>query len=186
MVWVVNDNSFPLMPWNLRFQPVEKQDVESDMRKFDPTQPRDESGKWTSTGGGLASSVWSRVLAKPESERGISINYVGQEPTDGFMVAFQGAWNPVSEADFSDPVKGKKVIADYLRKHVQALAASEKTYLGVWFNTETRTYEFDLSEKISSRSRAIEVGRQREQESAWDVVNSDVVFIGARDMDRQT
>lgn len=177
MVWVKNDDSRAVMPWNLRYEPV---------AKFDPNQPRDESGKWTSMGGALASSVWSNVLAKPESERGISINYVGEEPTDGFMVAFQGAWKPVPEADFADPVKGKKVIADYLKEHGRALGASEKTYLGVWFNTETRTYEFDLSEKISDRQRAIDVGRQREQESAWDVVNSDVVFIGARDMDRQT
>ena len=178
MVWIRTDYVPAIMPWNLRYQPVEK---------FDPNQPRDESGKWTATGAGgmSAGSVWSNVMGKPESERGISINYVGAEPSDGYMVAFEGAWQPIPEADFADPAKGKRALADYLKQHAKSLGSSDKTYLGIWFNTETRTYELDLSDNISDRQRAIDVGRKRQQESAWDVVNMDVVFIGARDTDRQ-
>jgi hypothetical protein len=130
-----------------------------------------------------ASSVFQQVLGKPEDQRGISINIMGKQPTDGYMVAFQGAWQPVPENEFRD--NGKQVIRDYLRKHAQALGGSEKTYMGIWFNTDTRQYEFDLSEQIANKRQAVRVGRTREQEAAWDVKRSEPVFIGARDSDRQ-
>lgn len=129
------------------------------------------------------SSVWQNILAKPENERGISVNIMGKEPADGFMVSFVGAWNPVAEDDFRE--NGRAIIRDYLKQHRDALRASEKTYMGIWFNTDTRQYEFDLSEQIPTKSRAIEVGRERQQEAAWDVVRGELVPIGARDPDRQ-
>jgi hypothetical protein len=129
------------------------------------------------------SSVFQQVMGKPEAERGISINIMGKQPTDGYMVAFQGAWQPVPEQEFRD--NGRQVIRDYLRKHAKALGGSEKTYMGIWFNTDTRQYEFDLSEQITNKRQAVRVGRTREQEAAWDVKRSEPVFIGARDSTRQ-
>lgn len=131
-----------------------------------------------------AGSVFAEVMAKPEESRGISVNIMGEQPKDGYMVAFQGAWQPVPEQEFND--NGRQVIRDYLRKHARSLGQSKKTYMGIWFNTGTRQYEFDLSEQIADRDRAIEVGRTREQEAAWDVAGNEPVFIGARDEARQS
>lgn len=128
-------------------------------------------------------SVFQQVMSKPEDEQGISINIMGKQPTSGYMVAFQGAWQPVPEKEFRD--NGRQVIRDYLRKHSKALGGSEKTYMGIWFNTDTRTYEFDLSEQVMNKRKAISIGRAREQEAAWDVKRNEPVTIGARDADRQ-
>jgi hypothetical protein len=156
-------------------------------KAYDPQQPRAEDGKWTAAGAGSAGlsagTVFDNLLAKPEPERGVSVNIIGEEPTDGFMVAFAGSEMPVSEEEFV--ANGPQVIRDYLRDQRDALAASEKTYMGIWFNEKERRYEFDLSEKVATRDSAISIGRERQQEAAWDVERGELVFIGARDNTRQ-
>jgi hypothetical protein len=210
-VWVRKDDVPGIMPWNLRYEPVVKQEectcwdgyervpgtapCESgscrEIKKHGDHDQKDH-GRWASGSASsdaasretvAPSSVWQKILAKPEDQRGISVNIIGEEPVDGFMVSFVGAWNPVAENDFVRD--GKSIIRDYLKTHRDALGSSNKTYMGIWFNTGTRQYEFDLSEQVPTKSKAIEIGQARQLEAAWDVKREELVPIGARDPARQ-
>lgn len=129
-----------------------------------------------------ARTIAERILAKPAKERGISINVEGSEPKSGYMVAVEGYWKKVGAEQFKRD--GQRIIRDYLRSVRSNVKSNNRLYFGVWFNTETNAYEFDLSENVSTKREAMRLGRERRQEAIWDVKARDGITVGARGPER--
>ena len=125
------------------------------------THDQSSHGNWAkdvSVESGVATSILERVQANG----GLSVNMVdGSEPTGGYMVAKGAKYGSISEAvDFYDPVKGPKILSDYMKKHRNDLATG-KNYLGLWHNTADGKVYLDISENIQDkeRARSLEIGR---------------------------
>ena len=135
------------------------------------THDQKTHGNWakgSTMGEGVATSILERVKANG----GLSVKMTdGSEPTTGYMVAKGTQYGAVVDAaDFYDPEKGPKALADYMKKNKSDLG-SGKNYLGLWHNTEDGKVYLDVSENIQDKERAISAGAKRDQISIWDVAN---------------
>jgi hypothetical protein len=127
-------------------------------------------GNWAT--GGMGAGVADSILSRVRENGGLSVNMVdGSEPTSGYMVAKGAKYGSVVSADdFYDPIKGPKILADYMKKHKKELGGG-KNYLGLWHNKEDGQVYLDVSENIQDRERAISAGQKQDQISIWDVTN---------------
>jgi len=128
-------------------------------------------------GTGLSPSVASDIIRFTQEWGGLSINMVdGSMPTTGYMVAKPPSLGKIVDAvDFNDPVKGPKILSDYMKRHKNDLG-NGKNYLGTWLN-EGKVY-LDVSENIQSKSKATRIGRERNQKAIWDVANLSEIDTG--------
>ena len=128
-------------------------------------------GNWAH-GGGVGSEVAGSVLERVRANGGLSVNMVnGSEPTSGFMVAKGAKFaDKVEAVDFYDPIKGPKILSDFMKRFKSDLATG-KNYLGLWHNKEDGKVYLDVSENIQDRERARTLGAKRDQISIWDVAN---------------
>jgi hypothetical protein len=131
-------------------------------------------GSWAT---GLNPDVASDIVRFTQEWGGLSINMVdGSMPTTGYMVAKPPEFGTIVDAvDFNDPVKGPKILSDYMKRHKNDLG-NGKNYLGTWLN-EGKVY-LDVSENIQSKSRATKIGRERNQLTIWDVANLSEIDTG--------
>jgi hypothetical protein len=131
-------------------------------------------GSWAS---GMGAGVAGKIVQFTQEWGGLSIKMTdGSMPTSGFMVAKPPEYGAVVDAaDFLDPVKGPKILADYMKTHREDLA-SGKNYLGTWLN-EGKVY-LDVSENIQDVAEATKIGRERNQKAIWDVVNLQEIDTG--------
>jgi hypothetical protein len=131
-------------------------------------------GSWAS---GMGAGVAGKITQFTQEWGGLSIKMTdGSMPTSGFMVAKPPEFGAVVDAaDFLDPVKGPKILADYMKTHREDLA-SGKNYLGTWLN-EGKVY-LDVSENIQDVAEATKIGRERNQKAIWDVVNLQEIDTG--------
>lgn len=135
------------------------------------THDQKTHGNWA-TGATMGEGVASSILERVKANGGLSVNMVdGSEPTSGYMVAKGSQYGSIaSEADFYDPVKGPKILADYMKKNKSDLATG-KNYLGLWHNTADGQVYLDISENIQDVDTARTLGAERDQISIWDVAN---------------
>jgi hypothetical protein len=135
------------------------------------THDQKTHGNWA-TGASMGEGVASSILERVKANGGLSVNMVdGSEPTSGYMVAKGSQYGSIaSEADFYDPVKGPKILADYMKKNKSDLATG-KNYLGLWHNTADGQVYLDISENIQDVDTARTLGAERDQISIWDVAN---------------
>jgi hypothetical protein len=119
-------------------------------------------------GQGVAASILERV----KENGGLSVQMIdGSEPTTGYMVAKGSQYGSISSAaDFYDPVKGPKILADYMKKNKADLATG-KNYLGLWHNKDDGNVYLDISENVLDLDDAKQRGSSRDQISIWDVAN---------------
>lgn len=135
------------------------------------THDQKTHGNWA-TGATMGEGVASSILERVKANGGLSVNMVdGSEPTSGYMVAKGSQYGSIASADdFYDPVKGPKILADYMKKNKSDLATG-KNYLGLWHNTADGQVYLDISENIQDVDTARTLGAQRDQISIWDVAN---------------
>ena len=126
---------------------------------------------------GLSPSVASDIVRFTQEWGGLSINMVdGSMPTTGYMVAKPPEFSRiVDEVDFSNPVKGPRILSDYMKTHKNDLG-NGKNYLGTWLN-DSKVY-LDVSENIQELFEAIRRGRERNQKAIWDVANLSEIDTG--------
>ena len=134
------------------------------------THDQKTHGNWAT--GGMGAGVADSILSRVRENGGLSVNMVdGSEPTSGYMVAKGAKYGSVVSADdFYDPIKGPKILADYMKKHKAELGGG-KNYLGLWHNKEDGQVYLDVSENIQDKERAISAGQKQDQISIWDVTN---------------
>lgn len=135
------------------------------------THDQKTHGNWA-TGATMGEGVASSILERVKANGGLSVNMVdGSEPTSGYMVAKGSQYGSIASADdFYDPVKGPKILADYMKKNKSDLATG-KNYLGLWHNTADGQVYLDISENIQDVDTARTLGAERDQISIWDVAN---------------
>jgi GNAT superfamily N-acetyltransferase len=134
------------------------------------THDQKTHGNWAT--GGMGAGVADSILSRVRENGGLSVNMVdGSEPTSGYMVAKGAKYGSVVSADdFYDPIKGPKILADYMKKHKAELGGG-KNYLGLWHNKDDGQVYLDVSENIQDKERAISAGQKQDQISIWDVTN---------------
>ena len=135
------------------------------------THDQSSHGNWA-TGASMGEGVASSILERVKENGGLSVNMVdGSEPTSGYMVAKGSQYGSIAtEADFYDPIKGPKILADYMKKNKSDLATG-KNYLGLWHNKDDGKVYLDISENIQNVDTARTLGAKRDQISIWDVAN---------------
>jgi hypothetical protein len=153
------------------------------MEKFNPNH--DEAGRFSS-GTGMGAGVAQSILERVKAHGGLSVKMTdGSEPTTGYMVAKGTQYGvTVSAADFYDPTKGPKILADYMKKNKSDLGTG-KNYLGLWHNTEDGNVYLDVSQNIQNKGEAISAGRSRDQISIWDVANFAEIQTGGTGVTKQ-
>lgn len=131
-------------------------------------------GAWSTK---LNPDVASDIIRFTQEWGGLSINMVdGSMPTSGYMVAKPPEFSRiVDEVDFSNPVKGPKILSDYMKTHKNDLG-NGRNYLGTWLN-DSKVY-LDVSENIQELFEAIRRGRERNQKAIWDVANLSEIDTG--------
>jgi hypothetical protein len=131
-------------------------------------------GSWSTK---LNPEVASDIVRFTQEWGGLSINMVdGSMPTTGYMVAKPPEFGRiVDEIDFINPVKGPKILSDYMKTHKNDLG-NGKNYLGTWLN-ESKVY-LDVAENIQELFEAIRLGKERNQKAIWDVANLDEIDTG--------
>lgn len=135
------------------------------------THDQKTHGNWA-TGASMGEGVASSILERVRENGGLSVNMVdGSEPTSGYMVAKGSQYGSIAtEADFYDPIKGPKILADYMKNNKSDLATG-KNYLGLWHNKADGQVYLDISENIQNVDTARTLGAKRDQISIWDVAN---------------
>ena len=153
------------------------------IEKFNPNH--DDHGRFSS-GSGMGAGVAQSILDRVKENGGLSVNMVdGSEPTSGYMVAAGTQYGAtVSAADFYDPIKGPKILADYMKKNKSDLGTG-KNYLGLWHNTEDGNVYLDVSQNIQDKGEAISAGQARDQISIWDVANFAEIQTGGTGVTKQ-
>jgi hypothetical protein len=134
-------------------------------------------GNWAT--GGVSRTLTQSVLDRVKANGGLSVNMRdGSEPTKGYMVASPVKKAPVVDADdFYDPIKGRKILGDFVKANKKDLGGGKK-YLGLWHNKEDNKVYLDVSENVQDKGTATRLGRQRNQISIWDVVNFEEIGTG--------
>jgi hypothetical protein len=134
-------------------------------------------GNWAT--GGVSSGLTQSVLDRVRTNGGLSVNMRnGSEPSSGYMVASPVKKAPIVDADdFYDPIKGRKILGDFVKANKSTLGSGKK-YLGLWHNKEDNKVYLDVSENVQDKARAVQLGRERNQISIWDVVNFDEIQTG--------
>jgi hypothetical protein len=131
-------------------------------------------GAWSTK---LNPDVASDIVRFTQEWGGLSINMVdGSMPISGYMVAKPPEFGRiVDEVDFVNPVKGPKILSDYMKTHKNDLG-NGRNYLGTWLN-DSKVY-LDVSENIQELFEAIRRGRERNQKAIWDVANLSEIDTG--------
>jgi len=161
--------------------------------KYSEEEPRDDHGRWTSTGGGGSgggsgeggsrsgrgpvdpSEIGSRAFSDLASG-GFTIHpYRGTRPTTGYQVAMTGYTEQYPIEQLNEDVL-TDAIGKFLRKHKDLLKPGGKRYLGGW--VEDGKLWLEPSERLSKRSDAMKLGRDRDQIAIWDNHKNDSISTG--------
>ena len=148
--------------------------VDSNVVQKHGTHTQEDHGNWAR---GVSAKVVEEIQRYTREWGGLSISMVdGHMPDKGYMVAKPPEFGKVvDEADFFDPVKGPKILSQYMREQKADLATG-KNYLGTWLN-EGKIY-LDVSQNIMDRDEATRLGAERNQLEIWDVVNQVSIKTG--------
>jgi hypothetical protein len=94
---------------------------------------------------------------------GLSVNYLGKQPTSGYMVAKRD----------SEYVVDKLTVAA-IRKQQEKLIHSD-CYLGIWL-FEGKWY-LDVSFNLQGYDSAIKIGRENHQIAIYDVAKNESIYL---------
>ena len=143
---------------------------------YDPNQPRDERGRWVSTGGGR-----SFIDAAIKSD-GFSYQPITKmSPNSGVMVSLdskEGFEKSVKLPD--DPVERSATVLrtfqDYIKDNLQVLRNNKNLYVGGWL--EGDSFCFDLSENFpsSDMKKVISIAKERKQRGVYNIDTKEYIL----------
>jgi hypothetical protein len=115
-----------------------------------------------------------RVVGEIQLKGGLSYNLNTGElnPPSGYMVA-----SPCCEE--RSPVLDEQTIRSYIEQHTLSLA-NENNFLGVWFDTVSKQFVFDVSRHYSERTQAAVDSLLSNQKAIWDCTNQKEIRINPR------
>jgi hypothetical protein len=141
-------------------------------KDFNPLERRDPAGRWT-RGGGLA----SRVLRAVEEGGGTIPRGGGPEPTSGFPVALEGHSSITPDSEFKG-AHAEQVLRSWMDQNAHLFDADPSLHVGVWHDTEHGEVVLDPSQVVKDRETAIRLGRERNQQSVWDIAKGEEIPTG--------
>lgn len=146
------------------------------------THDQSSHGNW-SHAPELSGTVASGIQETTRAEGGMSVSMMdGSTPPGGYMVARgrTAGVKPrvVTEEEFFDPVRGKAVLADFLRSNRATLTGGD--YLGVWHEADKGKVHLDVAQNVPDRDKAVSLGRRRDQISIWDVTAGEEIETGGK------
>ena len=106
---------------------------------------------------------------------GVTFNESNINPSNGFMVSFQGNERTFNRDEFT-----LEALQAHVDECAEFLNISENNFIGVWFNPEDGLYYLDLSENIQDKESAIRTGMNRDQLAIFDNKNLDVINLPER------
>lgn len=131
----------------------------------------DQSSHGNRGGGG-----GSRIGEWREPDSGATIDPLsGRDVVEGYAVSLQGnsSITPVSEF-FSGPPgqeKGRGILKAWIKKaKADGLLDNPAIKIGIWHDSEHSEIVIDPSEVVISRSKAIRLGRERNQQGIYHLV----------------
>lgn len=161
---------------------------------FNPDEPRDESGKWTSGGAGGAgaasgsakiagavspganaapSKTGARLLEHAVKNGGFTFDAAHDTfTTKGFSVSA----HPEHERVIAD----REITTDDLDKYMADKAEALKqpgAHFGAWHDTSTNRWVFDVSHVEQDRDKAIAVGRKYAQDGIYDLGKGETIPV---------
>lgn len=108
----------------------------------------------------IFSEIWCNVC----SNSGGTFNLQGESPKEGYMVSVLDHEEVCEKEEFeSNPT----YILEYIESKKHLLNSTKTLYIGVWLNEGK--YYMDLSERISSKWKAVSLGMLRDQKAIWDL-----------------
>lgn len=108
---------------------------------------------------------------------GFSVDAYGDAPLGGFMVALPDTELRLPVSILSDVDAFGRALTAWLRSHAELLSHPNR-YIGGWVD-RGQTLVLDVSERIGSRWEAIRIGRERNQDSIYDVALDVCVYLPA-------
>jgi len=153
-------------------------DKTSKKADYDPGESRDESGKWTSGGGGGTAlkerpekhkKIQPLLDAINEPDGGFSIHdHIGDGPTTGYMVSL----NKSTERDFPVSELSADHIRQYQEDHADELS-QPGTYFGAWHNPSDGRVYLDVSTNFKDKDEAMKAAKKADQIAIFDLSTFD-------------
>lgn len=126
---------------------------------------------------GISRTTGGSVVDNVRRQGGMSITLGGKQPRTGYMVGTRGNNKEVPADKFFDRKEGTKILSDYIKTNRDKLA-QPGAHLGLWHDTKNGEVCIDISIKVQSRSEAVKLGRDWNQQAIWDVANGEEIDTG--------
>lgn len=152
------------------FVPAEKQAEAQKVVKFN--SHHDEHGRFTFGRSGAVPA--ESLAAKVAAEGGFTVHPSnGVAPKDGWMVSLKNYEVAVPKDQFT-----KETIEQYLATHGRALKR-DGNFLGAWFNKDDGKVYLDVSTRVPSKDKAIQLAKRREQFGIFNMKTKEYVATNA-------
>jgi hypothetical protein len=170
-------------------------------QRYSAGQPRDKHGRWTgghsgaaaddggSGGGGKGGDAPGAPTAAGAESLIQSIHDTGgftYDPRTGGLVKVGTVKGVAVAVPHTEQIVGMGAqvnreefiggVADVIQKHGEAMANG--AFLGGWFSEERGAYMVELTELIPDRTKAIALGKARNQEGVFDLGTGDYIDTG--------
>ena len=117
------------------------------------------------------------IIDRVARDEGLSVRMLtGKPPTKGYMVAKKEFSTITKAPEFFDKNTGVDALLNYFR--LRRVELSNKNYLGVWHDKKNGEVVLDVVDNIMNIDEATRLGRERNQQSIWDVVNQTEIPTG--------
>lgn len=106
---------------------------------------------------------------------GASININFNKPIQGFMVSVQDGliYNNLSEVN-------EHALSNWIAEQIKSIKKLENNkhyYFGSWVDEKTKKVYFDLSLNIASKITALELAKEYNQISIYDIENKKTIYL---------
>lgn len=161
--------------------------------KMAPNQPRDDHGRWTSTGAGTGAGHGGAVAAGAAG--GISLPTGDAVHLQADLIANGGfTYQPVTHTaphdglmlsiypDREQITRADQVTAKALRTYVDKnsdLLSKPDHYVGGWHDTHSGQVYLDVSVRVTDHAQARKMCEQYSQEAYFDLGTGQTVYVGA-------
>jgi hypothetical protein len=145
---------------------------------YDHNQPRDELGRWVSTGGGIS------FIDSAIKEGGFSYQPITKmSPTSGVMVSLDSKEGFEKSVALPKEPKARrkeiyKAFQNYIRDNIQVFKKNKNLYAGGWL--EGDSFCFDISENFpsSDMKKVVTIAKQRRQRGVYNIDTNEYILEG--------
>jgi len=152
--------------------------VTATSKAYNPDEPRNSRGEWTSGGssGGVSDDAVSAALAGLK-EGGFTVRPDGTAPTTGFQVGGLRDDKTYDPSTVNSHDAMKAAMQDVYQSHQALFDNNKSVHIGGWVGPDGKLV-MEPSENISDKNTAVQEGQRRNQVSVWDNQNTEEIPTG--------